>query len=64
MFAEDEAKKPHSGEIIPGCDLSTFSLEDIDERVSILEAEIARLKEERQRKASSLSAAEEFFKKV
>ena len=63
MFGEEEAAKPSRNEIVIGCDLSTFSLEDIDERVDMLEAEINRLKKEKKRKSTSLDAAEEFFKK-
>ena len=64
VFAEEDNRKPPSGEIVLGCDLATFSLEDIDERIALLHAEIERLKQERTSKASSLNAAEAFFKKV
>ena len=58
--SEDRPAKYVGAEL--GGDLSTWSLGDIDERVAELEAEITRLKEERSRKASSLDAAEAFFK--
>ena len=58
--SEDRPAKNVGAEL--GGDLSTWSLGDIDERVAELEAEIKRLKEERSRKASSLDAAEAFFK--
>ncbi len=45
-----------------GGDLSTWSVGDIDERISELEAEIARLRAEKDKKQGSLSAAEAFFK--
>ncbi len=62
MIDENEpTKKPHN-EITLGCDLSTFSLDDIDERVNVLQEEIERLKAERTQKSSSLTAAEAFFK--
>ncbi|MEM1317267.1 MAG: DUF1192 domain-containing protein, partial [Pseudomonadota bacterium] len=54
MFDDLEPKAKKANEIELGCDLSTFSLGDIDERVAMLEAEIARLKEERTRKAGHL----------
>lgn len=62
MFDDLEPKTKKANEIQLGCDLSTFSLEDIDERVALLEAEIARLKDERTRKAGHLYAAQSFFK--
>lgn len=62
MFEEENTKKgKHAVQL--GADLSTFSLEDIDDLVGSLEAEITRLKEERVRKSKSLSAAESFFSK-
>lgn len=61
MEEEDRPKKHVAMEL--GGDLSTLSLGDIDERVAQLEAEISRLKIERDRKSSSLSAAEQFFKR-
>jgi len=45
-----------------GGDLSTWSLEDIDEQIAELETEITRLRTEKDRKRGSLSAAEAFFK--
>jgi len=45
-----------------GGDLSTWSVDDIDERVAELETEIGRLRAEKDRKQGSLSAAEAFFK--
>ena len=62
MIDENEPLSKTKNEIVLGCDLSTFSLDDIDERTEALKAEIIRLKEERDRKSSSLSAAEAFFK--
>lgn len=62
MFDENEALSTHKNDITLGCDLSTFSLEDIDERIGLLEQEITRLKTERKSKESSLNAAQSFFK--
>ncbi|MFL5027896.1 MAG: DUF1192 domain-containing protein [Microvirga sp.] len=47
-----------------GQDLSMLSIDELDERVGMLEREIARLKEARARKESSLAAASAFFKIV
>ena len=46
-----------------GQDLSEMSLDEIDETVADLEAEIQRLKVERSSKSASLDAAQAFFKK-
>ena len=62
MFDENEPKTANPREIILGCDLSTFSVEDIEERVDLLEQEISRLKEEMSRKSDSINAAQAFFK--
>ena len=45
-----------------GQDLSLLSIDELDERVETLEREIARLKEAKARKESSLAAASAFFK--
>ena len=63
MYDENEAQFTKSKDITLGCDLSTFSLEDLDERIALLQEEIARLENEKANKAKSLSAAESFFKK-
>ena len=62
MFEELDVGLPKSA-IVLGEELSTLSVGDIDERVEQLEAEIVRLKEERERKTSSIDQAEAFFKK-
>lgn len=63
MFDENDPLAKPKNEIQLGCDLSTFSIEDLDERVAQLKAEIERLQEEKTRKAGSLEAANAFFKK-
>ena len=63
MYDENEAQFTKSKDITLGCDLSTFSLEDLDERIALLGEEIVRLKREKANKAKSLTAAESFFKK-
>lgn len=45
-----------------GQDLSLLSLDDLNERVAALEAEIARLKVEAAKKRASKDAAASFFK--
>lgn len=60
-FAEElPRKKPTTHEI--GQDLSTLSVSELDERIVQLEAEIRRLKEARDRKEASRTAASAFFK--
>ncbi len=61
-FLDDDRptpKRPH--EI--GQDLSTLSVAELDERIALLEAEIARLAEMRAKKNASRSAADAFFQK-
>lgn len=58
-FAEDPAPRTGAHEI--GQDLSLLSIDEIDERIGLLEREIARLKEAQSRKRSSLDAASAFF---
>ena len=57
----DEPRPLSSGHEI-GQDLSMLSIDELDERVEMLEREIARLKEARAKKESSLAAASAFFK--
>lgn len=44
-----------------GQDLYSLSIEDFDERIAILKAEIARLEEARDKKAQQRSAADSIF---
>ena len=60
---EDEAgraRTPFSHEI--GADLSAVSLDELGERVALLEAEIRRIREEEARKRASRDRAGAFFK--
>ncbi len=59
-FADEPRKSVSAHEI--GQDLSMLSIAELDERVDVLEREIARLKEARAKKESSLAAASAFFK--
>lgn len=60
-FSSRPAIKPTAHEI--GGDLSTLSEVEIEERIALLEAEIARLREALDRKRSSRAAADAFFKR-
>jgi len=44
-------------------DLSLLGIEELRERISALEAEIARIREQLEKKQGSLSAAEALFRK-
>ncbi|MBB3021405.1 uncharacterized small protein (DUF1192 family) [Microvirga lupini] len=57
----DEPRRIVSGHEI-GQDLSMLSIDELDERVEMLEREVARLKEARAKKESSMAAASAFFK--
>nr|CAD6408709.1 hypothetical protein REQ54_00436 [Rhizobium sp. Q54] len=60
-FTEDDRpKKKASHEI--GSDLVTLSVEDLDERIALLQGEIRRLEEEKQRKAAGRRAADSLFR--
>lgn len=63
MFDDLEPQKQNDNKILLGADVSTLSLDDLDERVALLKTEINRLENIRQEKAQSLNAAEAFFKK-
>ena len=61
LFADLEPRvKPADHEV--GQDLSTLSIHELDERIAVLEREIARLKEARAAKEDSRAAASAFFK--
>jgi len=59
---EDEAPKQAKTAIIPGEDLSRFSIEDLEERRESLTAEIARIDAETEKKRTGLAAADAIFK--
>ena len=62
MFDENEAQFTKSKDITLGCDLSTFSVEDLAERIQLLSEEIERLKQEQVKKSKSIQDAQSFFK--
>jgi len=45
-----------------GQDVSTLSIEELEERIEVLDQEIDRLKEEKTKKEASRTAASAFFK--
>ena len=61
LFDEAPAERPKAH--VLGEDLSTLSLEEIDHRVALLEAEIARLRDAHAAKSASRDAAAAFFKR-
>ncbi|MEM8798358.1 MAG: DUF1192 domain-containing protein [Pseudomonadota bacterium] len=61
MFDDDApAKKPTSHEV--GADLSVLSIDELENRIRLLNDEIQRIEKALSEKKSSLSAAEGFFK--
>ncbi|MCB8822371.1 DUF1192 domain-containing protein [Microvirga rosea] len=58
----DEETRTHPVGHEFGQDLSVLSIDEIDERISMLEREINRLKEVKRGKESSKAAASAFFK--
>ena len=60
-FAEEQTRPSPTG-LEVGQDLSMLSIDEIDERIALLEREIARLKEARSSKEQSRAAASAFFK--
>jgi uncharacterized small protein (DUF1192 family) len=57
---DDKPKKKISHEV--GQDLSLLSVEELAERITLLNAEIARLQSSMQLKRSTRDAADRFFK--
>ncbi|RXT46441.1 hypothetical protein B6S44_26930 [Bosea sp. Tri-44] len=60
-FLDDDRPLPKRAHEI-GQDLSQLAVAELDERIALLEAEVARLQEAREKKAASRSAADAFFK--
>ena len=58
---DDRPKKKIAHEI--GQDLALLSVEELDDRISLLNDEIARLQAALAKKRASRSAADQFFKK-
>lgn len=62
-FLDDDRPAPKRAHEI-GQDLSQLAVAELNERITLLEAEIERLKEARDKKSASRSAADAFFKKA
>ena len=60
IFDDDRPKQPSVHEI--GSDLSLLSVDELKNRVTLLQSEIARLEEEIASKASGRKAAENLFR--
>lgn len=60
MFGDEDAPARKTAHEI-GQDLYTLSIEDFDERIALLKAEIARLEEARGKKAAQRAAADSIF---
>ena len=60
MFDDDEVKKPKGHEI--GMVLDAMSVEELTDRIAMLEDEIERLRTAIESKRQSKSAADAFFK--
>lgn len=60
IFGEDDKKKATTHEV--GSDLSMLSVDELEERIEILRAEINRLEDEQKSKSQSKLAAESIFK--
>jgi len=60
MFDDDEVKRPKGHEV--GMILDAMSVEELTDRIALLEGEIARLQAAIDSKRRSKSAADAFFK--
>ncbi len=60
-FADDDRPRPPSSHIV-GCDISSFSIEELTERISLLKSEIARLEADMKKKADERRAADSLFR--
>ena len=60
-FAEDDRPKKKLAHEL-GCDLTLLSADELKDRITLLQEEIARLEAERQRKQAGRTAAESLFR--
>jgi len=60
LFDDDRPQKPRAHEI--GSDLSLLSVDELSNRIEILQAEIARLEDEKKKKSVGREAAENLFR--
>ena len=61
MFNEDEIRKPKSAHVV-GEDLSSLSIEELGERITVLQDEIKRIEAARAAKQASMQAANSIFR--
>ena len=61
MFDDEDRAKPRP-DLVIGEDLDTISIEELEKRITLLEAEISRLRAEIVSKQSTRASAENFFK--
>ena len=59
----EDMPKPKPRHHVMGEELGTFSVDELDERIAQLKAEIARLEQARAAKLASKEAADGFFKR-
>ncbi|MFN3547937.1 MAG: DUF1192 domain-containing protein [Mesorhizobium sp.] len=62
ILEEEQPRKPRLHEI--GQDLSLLSVADLEERIGVLRAEIARIEAELKAKGSTKRAAEALFRRI
>ena len=60
MFDDDEAKKPRIHEV--GMPIDTMSVDELEDRIAMLEAEIVRLREAVAERKQTKAAADSLFK--
>ncbi|MFZ9395376.1 MAG: DUF1192 domain-containing protein [Erythrobacter sp.] len=62
---EDDLPRPKgdAASKLAGEDLAPYSLEELEQRIALLEAEIARVESHRLKAAAHISAADALFKK-
>ncbi|MCF6367747.1 DUF1192 domain-containing protein [Rhizobium halophilum] len=61
-IADDDRPKKQVNSHEVGCDLSSLSVEDLDQRIDLLQNEITRLQADREKKSAGRSAAESLFR--
>ncbi|MDI7860556.1 DUF1192 domain-containing protein [Rhizobiaceae bacterium n13] len=59
-FDDDRPKKPTAHDV--GSDLSMMSVEELNDRIALLQGEIARLEAEILKKSAGRKAAEDLFR--
>ncbi len=62
MFDDEDARAKKATELVIGADLSTISVDELEERITLLEEEIVRIRAEIAAKQSSRDAAESVFR--